>query len=81
MIFFKKWFIVLVAGLMFLTTFDSCAHRHRFKRMLKHRRSVTVHRFHSPYQRRFKRKTVPINKNYIIKNRRDRPVGQRNVVH
>ncbi|HNW98987.1 MAG TPA: hypothetical protein PKK00_11315 [Bacteroidales bacterium] len=81
MIQYKKWLIVLFAGIMMLTTFSSCNKHHRFKRMLKHRRSVNVHRHHSPYQRRIKRKTMPINKNYIIKNRRDRPLGQRNLVH
>lgn len=81
MIYFKKWFIVLVAGIVLATAFESCHRHRRFKRMLKHRRSVNVHRYHSPYQRKLKRKIVPINKNYIIKNRRDRPLGQRNVVH
>jgi len=79
--FAKKWYIIFLVCVITITVFDSCNKHHRFKRMLKHRRSITVSRHHSPYQRRFSRKTVPINKNYIIKNRRDRPLGQRNIVH
>ncbi|MGD0712102.1 MAG: hypothetical protein ABR968_13095 [Bacteroidales bacterium] len=77
----KKWYIILLICVITLTAFESCNRHHRFKSMLKHRRTVTMRRYHSPYQRRLKRKTVAIGKNYIIRNKRDRPLGQRNVVH
>ncbi len=66
----KRWFIILIISVFIITAFESCNKHARFKRMLKHRRSVTVKRHSSASQRRFKRKTIPINKNYIIKNRK-----------
>ena len=75
----KKWYIILLICVITITTFESCNKHHRFKNMLKHRRSAV--RYHSPYQRKLKKKTIAIGKNYIIKNKRDRPLGQRNIVH
>ena len=79
--FTKKWHTILLICVITIITLGSCNKHHRFKSMLKHRRSITVKRYHSPYQRRLGRKTVPINKNFIIKNKKDRPMGQRNIVH
>ena len=70
MIHFKKWLIILLVSVVTLTAFDSCGGHRRHKRIMKHRKSVNSRRYKSPYQRRFKRKTIPINKNFIIKNKR-----------
>ena len=42
-----------------------------YKRMVKRRGMATGYK--STYQKRLKRHTMPINKNYIIKNRRSSP--------
>jgi len=65
--YFKKWYIILLVCVVTITAFESCSKHHRFKKMLKHRRSISVQRYHSPYQKKFKRKIQPINKNYIIR--------------
>ena len=65
--YFKKWYIIFLVCVITLTAFESCNRHQRFKKMLKHRRSMSGLRYHSNYQRRLKRKTIPINKNYIIK--------------
>lgn len=65
--YFRNWYIIFLIGAILITTTESCGGHKRFKRMLKHRRSITMKRYHSPYQRRFKKKVQPINKNYIIK--------------
>ncbi|MDD3877870.1 MAG: hypothetical protein PHT69_14710 [Bacteroidales bacterium] len=41
--------------------------------MLKRRKSASVKRYKSPHQRKIAKKTIPINKNYVIKNQRRRP--------
>ena len=51
-------------------TFDSCSRHHRYKRMIKRRRTTMIKKSHrSPYQRKLRRKSIPINSNYVIKNR------------
>ncbi len=70
MIYLKRWFIILVIAVVTLTAFDSCRGHRRHKRIMKHRRASNARHYKSPYQRKFKRKTIPINKNFIIKNKR-----------
>lgn len=67
----KKWYIILVAVFIAEIAFDSCNRHYRYKRMIKRRRTAMVKRYHSPYQKKLKKNIIPINKNYIIKNKRN----------
>lgn len=51
-------------------TFESCSVHRRQRKMVKRRKSSSVKRHHSPYQRKVKRRTLPINKNYLIKHKK-----------
>ncbi len=67
----KKWYIILLAVIITEIAFDSCNRHYRYKRMIKRRRSAIAKRYHSPYQKKLKKNIIPINKNYIIKNKRN----------
>ncbi len=71
---FKKWFVILLAILFSIAGLESCSkyakERKKHKRILKHRRQTNIKRYHSPHQRQLKKHVIPINKNYIIRNKR-----------
>ncbi|MEI6765237.1 MAG: hypothetical protein WCM76_06310 [Bacteroidota bacterium] len=67
----KKWYVVVL--IVFVTTLalESCSRHYRYKKMIKRRRSAVAKRYHSPWQKKIKRNTIPINQNFIIKNKRN----------
>lgn len=67
----KKWYVILLVLFVVQISMESCAKHYRYKRMIKRRRSAVSHRYHTPYQKKLKRNTIPINRNYIIKNKRN----------
>ena len=67
----KKWYILLLIVFLSQVLFESCSRHYRYKRMIKRRRSAVSKRYITPYQKKIKRNTIPINKNYIIKNKRN----------
>lgn len=68
----KKWYVLVLLVMLAQPILESCSKHRRFKRMIKRRRSVMIKQKHrSPYQRQLKRKSVPINSNYVIKNKRN----------
>jgi hypothetical protein len=69
--YFKKWLYILLAVIVAEVAFDSCSRHYRYKKMIKRRRSAISHRYHSPYQKKLKKNIIPINKNYIIRNKRN----------
>ncbi len=69
--YFKKWFIILLAVVITGVAFDSCSRHYRYKKMIKRRRASIAIRYHSPYQKKLKKNVIPINKNYIIHNKRN----------
>ena len=77
LVFLKKWFILLLIVLFIIPT-ESCSVHHRYKKMLKRRQKVSMKRYRSPYQRKIKRRAIPINKNYIIKIRKSAPYNSIN---
>jgi hypothetical protein len=69
--YFKKWCFILLAIIVAEVSFDSCSRHYRYKKMIKRRRTAISHRYHSSYQKKLKKGVIPINKNYIIKNKRN----------
>lgn len=70
--YYLKWYLMLLffyAGLNFLA---SCSPNYRYRRMLKRRKAATVQRHKSTHQRKIRRRTIPINKNYVIRHQRTR---------
>lgn len=67
----KKWYVIVLVLFVVQIGMDSCSRHYRYKRMIKRRRGAVSHRYHSPYQQRLKKSTIPINRNYIIKNKRN----------
>ena len=67
----KKWYIIVLLAIVTEISLDSCSRHSRYKRMIKRRRTAISNRYSSPYQRKVKRNTIPINTNYIIKNKRN----------
>ncbi|MCK9611488.1 MAG: hypothetical protein PHR81_09675 [Bacteroidales bacterium] len=68
----KKWYVILLAVFIVEIAFESCTRHYRYKRMIKRRRTAISKRYHSPYQKKLKKNIIPINKNYIIKNKQNR---------
>lgn len=69
--FLKKWYVILLAVFIAEIAFDSCNRHYRYKRMIKRRRTAIAKRYQSPYLRKIRKNVIPINKNYIIKNKRN----------
>jgi len=73
----KKWYILLLIFYIALNIFASCSRSYKanrkYKKMLKRRKTASVKRYKSPHQRKIAKKTIPINKNYVIKNQKRRP--------
>ena len=69
----KKWYILLLILFITLSSLPSCSRNYRYKRMLKKRKSASSKRYKSAYHRKIKKKTIPINRNYIIKKQKSRP--------
>lgn len=69
--YFKKWCLILLAVFVAEVAFDSCSRHYRYKKMIKRRRSSITIRYQSPYQKKLNKNIIPINKNYIIRNKRN----------
>lgn len=68
----KKWYVILLAVIIAEITFDSCSRHYRYKKMIKRRRGAIAKRYHSSYyMKKIRKNIIPINKNYIIKNKRN----------
>lgn len=64
-----KWYVIILLLFFVQLTFESCSRHYRQKRMIKRRKTSTIKRHQSTYQRKVKRRTLPINKNYLIKHK------------
>lgn len=66
-----KWYVILLIVICGQLGFSSCgAHKyHRYSNLLKHRKSAIVHRYRSAAHKKINKKAIPINRNYIIKNK------------
>lgn len=71
---FKKWSAILLITIFATASFESCSNHYRFKKVVRKRRTGMIKRSGHHYSRfkKVKRNTIPINKNYIIKNKRVR---------
>ena len=69
--YFKHWLLILLTVFVAEVAFNSCSRHYRYKKMIKRRHSAIKSRYHSPYQKKLKKNVIPINKNYIIKNKRN----------
>jgi hypothetical protein len=67
----SKWYVILLLLFVVQIASESCARHYRYKKMIKRRRVAVSHRYHSVYHKKIKRNTIPINRNYIIKNKRN----------
>jgi hypothetical protein len=72
----KKWASICLATIFILSIGVSCqpSQYKTYKRMVKRRGMASGYKSH--YQKRLKRHTMPINKNYIIRNNRSNPSWQ-----
>jgi hypothetical protein len=66
-----KWYVIILLLFVVQLSAESCSRHYRYKRMIKRRRFAVMHRYKSPYFKKIKRNTIPINRNYIIKNKRN----------
>ena len=69
----KKWYLLLLILYITLSLLSSCSRNYRYKRMLKKRKSASSKRYKSSYTKKMRKKTIPINRNYIIKKQKSRP--------
>ncbi|MEI6124197.1 MAG: hypothetical protein WCQ95_11290 [Bacteroidota bacterium] len=69
--YFKKWIFILLAVIVVEVAFESCSRHYRYKKMIKRRRGSIAMRYKSPYQKKLNKTTIPINQNYIIRNKRN----------
>jgi len=69
----KKYYLLLVFILIVVGTFPSCTPQSHYKSMLKHRRSGGSMGYRSHYGNKARHHLQPINKNFIIRNRPNRP--------
>ena len=67
----KKWYVIVLILFVVQLSAESCSRHYRYKRMIKRRRGAVSHRYRTPYQKKIRRNTIPINRNYIIKNKRN----------
>jgi hypothetical protein len=67
----KKWYLIILLAFVTEIVMDSCSRVYRYKKMIKRRKSAISKRYTSPYQKKLKRNIIPINQNYIIKNKRN----------
>ncbi|NVO02065.1 MAG: hypothetical protein HXX09_05130 [Bacteroidetes bacterium] len=67
----KKWYVLIIVCFFVEIAMNSCASKSNYKKMMKHRGSYSSARrgYGSSYKRKIKRHSMPIAKNYIIKNR------------
>ena len=66
----KKWYVLIIVCFIAEVAFDSCAGKSNYKKMMKHRSGYSSRKgYGSSYKRKIKRHSMPIAKNYIIKNR------------
>lgn len=70
---FFKWYIVVLLVIAGTATFESCgpAQYRTYKKYVKRKSSAMGYR--SNYQKKLRRNTMPINRNYIIRNRHTQP--------
>jgi hypothetical protein len=76
----KKWYLIILLAFVTEIVMESCSRHYRYKKMIKRRRTAIAKRYTSPYQKKLKRNIIPINQNYIIKNKRNShgvPMGGR----
>lgn len=64
------WIVLIVFSLGILVSCGPSQYRY-YKKMVKRR--TTYYGYKSNYQKKLKRNTMPINKNYIIRNKRTTP--------
>ena len=69
----KKFFLMFLILYIALSLLSSCSRNYRYKKMLKRRKSSSAKRYKSSYQKKIRKKTIPINRNYIIKKQKSRP--------
>jgi hypothetical protein len=69
--YFKHWLFILLTVFIAEVAFNSCSKHYRYKKMIKRRHSAIKSHYHSPYQKKLKKNVIPINKNYIIRNKRN----------
>ncbi len=69
--FLSKWYVVILLLFVVQIANESCSRHYRYKKMIKRRRVAVMHRYRSPYHHKIRRNTIPINRNYIIKNKRN----------
>jgi len=70
--YFRQWCIIILAVFIAEISFDSCSPHYRYKSVMKRRRAAASTKYHSTYLKKLRKNVIPINKNYIIKNVRNR---------
>ena len=67
----RKWYVIILLVFVVEIAFESCSVHSRYKKMIKRRRSAVSYKHQSPYQKKLRKNVLPINKNYIIRNKRN----------